>query len=147
MVVTVLKVVTVFLMMVKVMILIIVVMRPNFNRLLLTSNCPGLSPAEFQSTLQSGAGSLFRPPTLSRAPTPTGVTCFDASNARPTGTAPSLVASAAATPTGSDATSTASVLGPPSRQANQTAPNRQLDESGKPSIGVVATEEINNNSK
>ena len=68
-------------------------LRPNFNRLLLTSNCPGLSPAEFQSTLQLGAGSLFRPPTLSRAPTPTAVTRFDASNA----TAPLLVASAAAT--------------------------------------------------
>ena len=47
-------------------------LRPNFNRLLLTANFPGLSPVEFQSTLQSGAGSLIRPPTLSRAPTPTG---------------------------------------------------------------------------
>ena len=47
-------------------------LHPNFNRLLLTSNCPSLSSAEFQSTLQSGAGSLIRPPTLSRAPTPTG---------------------------------------------------------------------------
>ena len=96
---------------------------------------PGLAPAEFQSSFQSGASPLFHPQKQSRASKPAGLPCVQTPDVGPT-------VAAAATPTESGTIQMSLVPGTPIRHVKQTTPNRQHDKSGKASSHAAAKSKL-----